>query len=85
MVRSAHVWAVVQPLEKLRKLGARSRRCSFVGYKYEGGGCRVWTRARGLLSSPEMSFSMRDGMPPPTLNESRQQPPTRTSWLYSLH
>jgi len=60
--------AVVQPLEELRKLDARSRMGFFVGYKYEGGGYRVWDHAWGSSSRPELSFS-----PPPALNESHQQ------------
>ena len=42
---------------EIEELNARSRRCSSVGYKHDGGGYKVWTRARGSSSSPEMSFS----------------------------
>jgi hypothetical protein len=38
-----------KPSEKLKKLDDRATMCYFVGYKYGGGGYRVWDEL--LLSS----------------------------------
>ena len=34
--------SIVEPLKKLKKLDDWVRMCFFVGYKYGGGGYRVW-------------------------------------------
>jgi len=61
------VWgAPVQLLEKLRKLDARSRICFFVGYKYEGGGYRVWDPRKGVVVESRDVVFKEDGLPPPT-------------------
>jgi hypothetical protein len=47
-VRDLHAFrapsAVVEPSEKLHKLDDKATMCYFVGYKYGGGGYRVWDR-----------------------------------------
>ena len=41
--------------------------CSFVGYKYEGGGYRVWDSKRQVVGSRDIIFF--DTLPSPTLND----------------
>ena len=41
--------AIVEPKERLRKLDDRATMCFFVGYKYEGGGYRVWDPKRRVV------------------------------------
>ena len=44
-----------------------------MGYKYEGGGYRVWDpKRRVVVESKDLVF-FDDGLPPPTLNDSRSQ------------
>jgi len=57
----------------LKKLDAWSRMCFFVGYKYEGGGYRVWDPRKGVVVESRDVVFFEDGLPPPTLNESHQQ------------
>jgi len=64
---------VVQLLEKLKRLDARSRMCFFVSHKYEGGGYRVWDLRKGVVVESRNVVFFEDGLPPPTLNESHQQ------------
>ena len=67
-------FAIVEPTERLRKLYNRATICFFVGYKYEGGGYRVWDpKRRVVVESRDLVF-VEDGLPPPTLNDSRPQP-----------
>ena len=65
--------AVVEPLEKLKKLDDRAAMCFFVGYKYDGG-YRVWDpKKRVVFESRDVVF-FEDGLPPPTLNQSTTRP-----------
>jgi transposase InsO family protein len=62
--------AVVEPSEKLKKLDDRASMCFFVGYKYGGGGYRVWDPKRKVVvESRDITF-FEDGLPPPTLHQS---------------
>ena len=54
---------------KLQKLDDRVRMCCFIGYKYGGGGYRVWDpKGRVMVESRDVVF-FEDGLPPPTLAE----------------
>jgi len=67
--------SIVEPLVKLKKLDERARMCFFVGYKYGGGGYRVWDpKGKVVVESRDILF-YEDGLPPPTLSEARTQPP----------
>ena len=48
--------------------------CFFVGYKYEGGGYRVWDPKRRVVVESRDLIFFEDGLLPPTLNDSRPQP-----------
>jgi len=41
--------AIVEPKERLKKIDDRATMCFFVGYKYEGGGYRVWDPKRQVV------------------------------------
>jgi len=41
--------AIVEPKELLKKLDDRATMCFFVGYKYDGGGYRVWDPERRVV------------------------------------
>ena len=47
--------------------------CFFIGYKYEGGGYRVWDPKRRVVVESKDIVFFEDGLPPPTLNEARLQ------------
>ena len=82
--------AIVQPVIKLKKLDDRANMCFFLGYKYSGGGYRVWrleikmvVKARdvvffeeGLPSTP-LHLSTQDDDDVPTT----QQPPEQSNKL----
>ena len=76
---------LVEPTERLRKLDDRATKCFFVGYKYEGGGYRVWDPKRQVIVESRDLVFFEDGLPPPTLNDSRPQPAdeARTSRLHN--
>ena len=63
--------------------------CFFVGYKYAGGGYRVWVpNRRVVVESRDLDLDFfDDGLPPPTLIDSIRvrTPPTRTSRPHNLH
>ena len=40
---------IVEPKERLKKVDERATMCFFVGYKYEGGGYRVWDPKRQVV------------------------------------
>ena len=65
--------AIVEPKERLRKLDDRASMCFFIGYKYEGGGYRVWDPKRRVVVESKDIVFFEDGLPPPTLNEARLQ------------
>ena len=65
--------AVVEPSELVRKLDDQSRMCLFVGYKYEGGGYRVWDPKRRVVVESR-DISIKNGLPPPTLNGLLHEP-----------
>ena len=50
---------IIKLKECLRKLDGQATMCFFIRYKYEGSGYRVWDLKRWLLSSPEISPSLR--------------------------
>jgi len=82
------VWGAmccVQPLEKLRKLDARSRMCFFIGYKFEGGGYRVCDPRKGVVVGSRDVVFNEDACDRPPSTSRTSSPPTPTSWLYSLH
>ena len=71
--------AIVEPKERLRKLDDRMTVYFFVGYKYNGGGYRVWDRKRRVVAESRssacrhpLSMTYRPG--PSTENESVTQP-----------
>ena len=41
--------AIAEPSARLKKLDDRARFCVFVGYKYGGGGYRVWDPEREVV------------------------------------
>jgi transposase InsO family protein len=61
--------AVIEPSEKLKKLDDRATMCFFVGYKYGGGGYRVWDPKRKVVVESRDVIFFEDGLPPPTLRE----------------
>ena len=66
--------AIVEPKERLKKLDDRATMCFFVGYKYEGGGYRVWDpKRRVIVESRPHSASCTHSTT------------TKTSQLYNLH
>ena len=61
--------SIVKPLVKLQKLDDWARMCCFVGYKYGGGGYRVWDpKGKVMVESRDVVF-FEDSLPPPTLAE----------------
>ena len=49
--------SIVEPLEKLKKLDDRAKMCFFVGYKYGGGGYRVWDpKGKVVVESRDILF-----------------------------
>ena len=61
--------AIVSPSEKLRKLDDRASMCVFVGYKYGGGGYRVWDPRKSIVVETRDITFYEDGLPPPTYRE----------------
>src|SRR6267154_1452795 len=62
--------AIVEPAEKLKKLDDRARMCFFVGYKYSGGGYRVWDPAKKVIVESRDVVFFEDGLPSPPLHSS---------------
>ena len=60
---------VVEPREKLRKLDDRASACVFVGYKYGGGGYRVWDCQRSVVVEARGVTFFEEGPSPPTLRQ----------------
>ena len=58
--------AIVEPSEKLRKLDDHARMCVFVGYKYGGGGYRVWDPRRSVVVKSRDVIFFEDSLPMPT-------------------
>ena len=54
--------AIVSPSEKLRKLDDRASMCVFVGYKYGGGGYRVWDPRRSIMIESQDITFWEDGL-----------------------
>jgi len=62
--------AIVELKERLRKLEDRATMCFFVGYKYDGGGYRVWDPKRRVVAESRDCFlNFEDSLPSPTLND----------------
>jgi hypothetical protein len=60
--------AVVEPAAKLKKLDNRAVMCIFVGYKYSGGGYRVWDLRKSVVVECRDITFFEDGLPPPTFH-----------------
>jgi hypothetical protein len=61
--------AVIKPSKKLKKLDDHAMMCFFVGYKYSGGGYRVWDpKHKAVVESRDVIF-FEDGLLPPTLRK----------------
>ena len=71
--------AIVEPKEWLKKLDDRATMCFFVGYKYEGGGYRVWDPKRQVVVELETLFSLRKACRRPPSTTHRFGPSTRMS------
>ena len=57
--------AIVKPAAKLKKLDDQVRMCFVVGYKYSGGGYRVWDpEKRVIIKSRDVVF-FEDSLPSP--------------------
>ena len=62
--------AIVEPTAKLKKLDDWVRMCFVMGYKYSGGGYRVWDpEKRVIVKSRDVVF-FEDGLPSPPLHSS---------------
>ena len=62
--------AIVEPAAKLKKLDDQARMCFVMGYKYSGGGYRVWDpEKRVIVKSRDVVF-FEDSLPPPPLHSS---------------
>ena len=62
--------AIVEPAAKLKKLDDWVRMCFVVGYKYSGGGYRVWDpEKRVIIKSRDVVF-FEDSLPSPPLHSS---------------
>ncbi len=71
----ADLWAfsapctIVKPKEKLNKLDDWAKMCVFIGYKYGGGGYRVWDpRVLGVVETRDVTF-FEEGLPSPTYHD----------------
>ena len=60
---------VVEPAVKLRKLDNCSSMCFFIGYKYGGGGYRVWDPKRQVVIETCDVVFFEGGLPEPVLCE----------------
>jgi hypothetical protein len=65
--RTFRIRAIVEPKERLKKLDDRATMWFLVGYRYAGGGYRVWDPKRQVV------VESRDivDLPPPTLDSAR--------------
>lgn len=54
---------------KLRKLDERVSMCFFIGYKYGGGGYRVWDPKRQAVIKTHNVVFFKEGLPAPLLHE----------------
>ena len=61
--------AIVNPSEKLRKLDDWASMCVFVGYKYRGGGYRVWDLKKLIVVETRDITLYEDGLPLPMYRE----------------
>ena len=61
--------AIVSLSEKLKKLDDWASMCVFVGYKYGGGGYRVWDLRKSIMVETRDITFYEDGLPPPTYRE----------------
>ena len=60
--------AIAEPSAKLKKLDDHARFCVFVGYKYGGGGYRIWDPEREVVVESQDVIFFEGGLPPPTLH-----------------
>jgi hypothetical protein len=66
--------AVVEPAAKLKKLDDWVVMCVFVGYKYSGGGYRVWDPRKSAVVECRDIMFFEDGLPPPTFRDLASRP-----------
>jgi len=71
--------AIVELKEWLKKLDDRVTMCFFMGYKYEGGGYRVWDLKRQVVVKLETLFSLRKACRRPPSMTHRFGPSMRMS------
>ena len=62
--------AIVEPVAKLKKLDDQVRMCFVVGYKYSGGGYRVWDPEKKVIVKSRDVVFFEDGLPSPPLHSS---------------
>ena len=62
--------AIVKPVAKLKKLDDQARMCFVVGYKYSGGGYRVWDPEKKVVVKSRDVVFFEDGLPSPPLHSS---------------
>ncbi len=64
--------AIVKLKEKLNRLDDWAKMCVFIGYKYGGGGYRVWDLrvpgVPGVVETRDMTF-FEEGLPSPTYHD----------------
>jgi len=66
--------AIVEPKERLRKFDDRAIMYFCVGYKYQGGGYRIWDPKRQVVVESRDIVFFEDGLPSPTLNDPPPRP-----------
>ena len=59
---------IVKPVAKLKKLDDQVRMCFVVGYKYSGGGYRVWDPEKKVVVKSRDVVFFEDGLPSPPLH-----------------
>ena len=64
--------AIVQPAVKLKKLDDRTNMCFFLGYKYGGGGYRVWRPEMKVVVEARDVVFFEEGLPSSPLHLSTQ-------------
>ena len=60
--------AIVELVAKLKKLDDQARMCFVVGYKYSGGGYRVWDPEKKVVVKSRDVVFFEDGLPSPPLH-----------------
>ena len=60
--------AIVELVAKLKKLDDQARMCFVIGYKYSGGGYRVWDPEKKVVIESRDVVFFEDGLPSPPLH-----------------